>query len=114
MENQAEHTPAPGEGAPAPGEAGRAKRKAARRAAFIQEVAEAVAGKVWGTGPERGPFARACHEEEMAYWRASKVQEEESDGLHWALRQGLLPAGTKELPSDETQQELLASLPLES
>jgi hypothetical protein len=86
----------------------RAEKKAARRAAFIQEVAEAVALKVCGPGRESsGPFAEAYKEQNMVAWRASKVYEDKLNGLHWAVEQGLLPEGSTQLPSEELQRHLL-------
>lgn len=85
----------------------RAAKKAARRAAFIQEVAEAVAIKVCGPAAIRSPFAQALHEQDMATWRVSKTREEEQNGLVWAIRQGLLPMDTTMLPTNEEQRQLL-------
>ena len=88
----------------------RVQKKAARRAAFIQEVAEAIAVKVCGPSIKRSPFAQAYHEEDMGSWRAGKVREDEAAGLRWAIERGLLPNGTTHLPSNETQLYLLANL----
>jgi hypothetical protein len=87
----------------------RAQKKAASRAAFIQEVAVATALLVCGHGIKRGPFAQAFHDWDMTRWRAEKVREANSDGLWWAIRQGLLPEDAT-LPSEEEQRRLLATL----
>jgi hypothetical protein len=88
----------------------KAEKKAARRAAFIQEVAEAVALMVCGPSPARSPFAQACYEQGMFDWQGAKAREEESNGLRWAIQVGLLPVGSSELPSHDLQRHLLASL----
>ena len=86
----------------------RAEKKAARRAAFIQEVAAAVALVVCGPpSPSRGPFAEAFYQEDIAQYRASKVWGEEREALRWAIKKGLLPASSTELPSEELQCHLL-------
>jgi hypothetical protein len=85
-----------------------AQKKAARRAAFIQEIAEAVALIVYGPTTKRGPFAQACYKQGMADWLVNQAQQEEADGLRWAIKQGLLPVGAIALPSEELQLHLLA------
>ena len=87
----------------------RAQKKAARRAAFIQEIAGATARLVCGSvePTPTTPFGIAYQHEWRAEREAEKREERREETLDWAVAQGLLPAGTTELPTVAVQQYLL-------
>lgn len=106
----------------------RVQKKAARRAAFIQEVAEAVydydkqKAREWSEQnplwpKPTTPFGIAYEQyrkvefaKQYAKEQADKARYEEARVLDWAKTQGLLPTTATELPSEEVQRYLLANL----